>query len=188
MVHVGHIVETEEGIKGIVTRKFAGINLMFSDGSFGYRTASELKVVGYADIKELFRQIEKANGYMEYLLTIPGTLNNLNNYIAAERTNRHKGAKMKADNEKIVIVAIRQCMMGVRIEKPVFMEYTWFEPSRRRDKDNISSFGRKVIQDALVDTGVLKDDGWKYVVGFSDRFEVDKNNPRIEIKIKEVVG
>ncbi len=96
---------------------------------------------------------------MEYLLTIPGTLNNLNDYISAERTNRHKGAKMKASNGDIVAVAIRQCMRGVKIEKPVFMEYLWVEPNRRRDKDNISSFGRKVIQDALVQYGVLKDDG-----------------------------
>ena len=93
---------------------------------------------------------------------------------------------MKADNGNIVAVAIRQCLRGVRIEEPVFMEYTWIEPSRRRDKDNISSFGRKVIQDALVNTGVLKDDGWKHVVGFSDRFEVDKASPRIEVLIKEV--
>ena len=123
---------------------------------------------------------------MEYLLTISGTLNNLNDYIAAERTNRHKGAKMKADNGNIVAVAIRKCLKGVRIEKPVFMEYLWVEPNKRRDKDNISSFGRKVIQDALVDAGVLKDDGWKHVVGFSDRFEVDKSNPRIEVLIKEI--
>ena len=108
---------------------------------------------------------------MEYLLTIPGTLNNLNDYISAERTNRHKGAKMKASNGDIVTVAISRCMKGVKIEKPVFMEYLWVEPNRRRDLDNISSFGRKVIQDALVDTGVLKDDGWKYVVGFSDKFD-----------------
>ena len=123
---------------------------------------------------------------MEYLLTIPGTLNNLNDYIAADRTNRHKGAKMKADNGNIVAVAIRQCMRGVSVKKPVFMEYTWYEPNKRRDKDNISSFGRKVIQDALVRCAVLKDDGWKYVVGFSDRFEVDKINPRIEVLIKEI--
>ncbi len=122
---------------------------------------------------------------MEYLLTIPGTLPNLNDYIAAERTNRHKGAKMKADSGNIVAVAIRQCLRGVRIEKPVHMEYTWYEPNKRRDLDNISSFGRKVIQDALVNAAVLKDDGWKYVVGFSDRFEVDKENPRIEVLIRE---
>lgn len=123
---------------------------------------------------------------MEYLLTIPGKLDGLNDYIAAERTNRHKGAKMKADNGNIVAVAIRQCLRDVRIERAVEMHYTWYEPNKRRDLDNVSSFGRKVIQDSLVQCGVLKDDGWKYVVGFSDRFEVDKANPRIEVKIIEV--
>lgn len=123
---------------------------------------------------------------MQYLLTIPGKLPGLNDYIAAERTNRHKGAKMKAYNGNIVSVAIRQCFRGVRIEKPVYMEYTWYEPNKRRDLDNISSFGRKVIQDALVQCGVINDDGWKYVVGFSDRFDVDKRNPRIEVLIREV--
>ena len=91
---------------------------------------------------------------MEYLLVIPGTLNNLNDYIDAERSNRYQGAKMKADNEKYVVVAIRQCLKGVRIEKPVEMNYTWYEPNKRRDKDNVSSFGRKVIQDALVNAAV----------------------------------
>ncbi len=119
-------------------------------------------------------------------MTIPGTLPNLNDYIAAERANRHKGAKMKADSGNIVAVAIRQCLRGVRIEKPVYMKYTWYEPNKRRDLDNISSFGRKVIQDALVNAAILKDDGWKHVVGFSDRFEVDKQNPRIEVLIREV--
>lgn len=123
---------------------------------------------------------------MEYLLTIPGMLNNLNDYIAAERAHRQKGAKMKASNGDIVAVAISQCLRGVRIERPVFMKYLWVEPNRRRDLDNISSFGRKVIQDSLVDAGVLKDDGWKYVVGFSDSFEVDADNPRIEVRIREV--
>lgn len=122
---------------------------------------------------------------MEFLLTITGTLPNLNDYIAAERTNRHKGAKMKADSGNVVAAAIRQCLKGVRIEKPVYMEYTWVEKNKRRDLDNISSFGRKVIQDALVDAAVLKDDGWKHVVGFSDRFDVDKENPRIEVRIIE---
>ena len=123
---------------------------------------------------------------MEYLLTVPGMLNNLNDYIAAERAHRQKGAKMKASNGDIVAVAISQCLRGVRIERPVFMKYLWVEPNRRRDLDNISSFGRKVIQDSLVDAGGLKDDGGKYVVGFSDSFEVDADNPRIEVLIREV--
>ena len=43
-----------------------------------------------------------------------------------------------------------------------------------------------MIQDALVNKGVLKNDGWEHIVGFSDRFDVDTQNPRIEVLIREV--
>lgn len=66
------------------------------------------------------------------------------------------------------------------------MKYKWFEKDRRRDLDNISSFGRKVIQDALVKTRVLENDGWRHIVGFSDEFYIDKKSPRIEVEITEV--
>lgn len=123
---------------------------------------------------------------MKYLLTIPGRLDNLNDYITAERANKYKGAQMKADNETIVIVAIRRCLRGIELRKPVHMHYRWYEKNSRRDKDNISSFGRKVIQDALVKSGVLQNDGWKNIVGFDDAFYIDKSNPRIEVEIVEI--
>ncbi len=123
---------------------------------------------------------------MEYLLVIPTRLNNLNDYITADRTNRYKGAAMKARNEVLVKVTIKQQMRSIRIERPVYMEYTWYERNKRRDLDNISSFGRKVIQDALVQTRVLVNDGWNEIVGFSDQFYVDAANPRIEVLIREV--
>ena len=66
------------------------------------------------------------------------------------------------------------------------MRYRWYEKDRRRDLDNVSSFGRKVIQDAVVQTHDLKNDGWKEITGFSDEFFVDADNPRIEVEIEEV--
>jgi Holliday junction resolvase RusA-like endonuclease len=123
---------------------------------------------------------------MEYLLTIPGRLDGLNKFIGANRSNSCAGNNMKKRNERAVSKAIENCLHGVKIENPVYMEYIWYERDMRRDLDNISSFGRKVIQDALVNAAVLKGDGWKYVVGFSDRFEIDKTDPRIEVKIKEI--
>lgn len=123
---------------------------------------------------------------MEYLLVIPGRLDNLNDFIRTDKASRYKGGEMKANNEKIVSAYISQCLRGVKIQKPVHMEYTWFEKDKRRDLDNISSFGRKVIQDALVNSGVLKNDGWKEIKGFSDKFLVDAGNPRIEVLIREV--
>jgi len=123
---------------------------------------------------------------LEYLLVIHARLNNLNDYISAEGASRYKGAAMKARNEALVKVAIKQQMRSIRIERPVYMEYTWYERNKRRDLDNISSFGCKVIQDALVQTRVLVNDGWNEIVGFSDQFYVDAANPRIEVLIREV--
>lgn len=122
---------------------------------------------------------------MEYLLTIPGKLPSLNEYIKAERANRYNAAKMKRDAEERIVIAARQRMRGVHITKPVELDYLWVAKDKRTDRDNIA-FAKKFVQDALVQCGVLEDDGWKYVVGFSDRFEVDKENPRIEVLIKEI--
>ena len=59
------------------------------------------------------------------------------------------------------------------------------EKDRRRDKDNISGFGRKVIQDALIKANVLKNDGWREIDSYQDWFAVNSKNPRIEILIVE---
>ena len=122
---------------------------------------------------------------MTYKLVISGRLNNLNDYTNACRTHRQKGGQMKHKNEQKVLQAIYEQLPRIRIRKPVTIAYIWYEKDRRRDLDIVSSFGRKVIQDALVDAGVLKNDGWKEIRGFSDRFAVDADNPRIEVEIEE---
>ena len=119
-------------------------------------------------------------------MLINGRLDNLNDYINAERSNRYKGASMKAKNQNVVLSAVYAQISGVHVQKPVWMSYRWYEKNRRRDLDNISSFGRKVIQDALVTAKVLPDDGWRYIKGFDDSFFVDASNPRIEVDIKEI--
>lgn len=123
---------------------------------------------------------------MEYRLVVPGKLHNLNDYISAERSNRYAGAHMKKTDQNIIFQQAKKQLRGIQLKKPVFMEYVWYEENRLRDKDNISSYGRKVIQDGLVKARVLHGDGWSHIEGFSDRFEVDKVNPRIEILIREV--
>lgn len=120
-----------------------------------------------------------------YRFTIPERLDGLNNYISACRTNPYQGAKLKAENDRICKTYIQLQLRGVQINGQAYMRYSWYEKDQRRDLDNISSFGRKVIQDALVECGVLKNDGWKQIVGFSDSFCVDKENPRIEVEIEE---
>ena len=116
-------------------------------------------------------------------LIIPGILPNLNDYISAERQHRQKAAQMKKQTEHIVMLTARSQLRKVKFDCPVVMRYSWYEPNRRRDKDNVSSFGRKCIQDALVRAGVLQNDGWGEIEAFSDCFFVDKKNPRVEVEI-----
>lgn len=92
---------------------------------------------------------------------------------------------MKRKDQSNVEWYIRSQLRGIRLKKPVRMEYRWYEPNRKRDLDNVSSYGRKVVQDGLVATQVIQNDSWKQVVGFSDSFFVDKKNPRIEVTIVE---
>lgn len=123
---------------------------------------------------------------MTYTLTIPGTLPGLNEYIAAERTNRFKAAKMKRESEDKIMHWANIQLRGVKFKRPVTMAYLWVEPSRRRDKSNISGYGRKVIEDALVKSDILENDGWAQIAGFSDTFEANKKYPRIEVTITEL--
>lgn len=119
-------------------------------------------------------------------LVIPVQFPGLNDLISAERTSRYKGAGMKRDAQRVVEMYAKKQLHGFRPGGPVWMKYTWYERNRKRDKDNISSFGRKVIQDGLVKAGVLKNDGWREIEGFSDRFRVDEKRPRVEVEIVEV--
>ena len=61
-------------------------------------------------------------------------------------------------------------------------KFTWYRVNRRSDTDNIA-FAKKFIMDAFVESGLIKNDGWKSVKGFIDIFEVDRANPRVEIEL-----
>ena len=120
--------------------------------------------------------------------TIPGRLNGLNEYTRACRANRYKGSKMKSEDQEYVGWQIK----GARL-KPhkgaVKIHYTFYEkPARNgamRDKSNISGFGVKVIEDALQEHGIIKNDNWEYMDEFWCTFIRVKDNPRIEVEIKD---
>lgn len=75
---------------------------------------------------------------------------------------------------------------GIHITRKVRIRYRWYEENKKRDLDNVSGFGHKVIQDALTQMHVLDNDGWANIIGFEDLFFVDNKNPRIEVEIEEV--
>lgn len=120
---------------------------------------------------------------MTQTFIIEGRLPSLNEYIRAERSGWQAANSMKHKYEKLVAGSA----MGLRaITKPARIHYTFFEKNRRRDKDNVAGVAHKIVQDALVKTGILVNDSWEYVVGFSDDFQIDSKRPRIEIELIEV--
>lgn len=123
---------------------------------------------------------------MEYRLTIYGRLPGLNDMIDADRRDRRAGNRLKQESQETIRMYILRDLKHLKIEKPVELHYSFYEPNRRRDLDNISGYAHKVTQDALVASGVLKNDGWANIVGMKDSFFVDARNPRIEVIMKEV--
>lgn len=125
-----------------------------------------------------------------------GDFVDLNNYIKAERTNRFMGAKIKREEtERVYWEATSQSMninkFNVRLVPkayPFNIDFIWYVPNLKKDPDNIAATGRKFILDGLVKAGVLKGDGMKYIKGFSDRFEVDRENIRVEVIISEIIS
>lgn len=119
-------------------------------------------------------------------LVIPGRLPGMNEAFEAARTNRHIEAKTRHDFENFIILCSKRCLNGWKPKGPVVLHYTFVEPNRRRDKDNVAGYAMKLIQDSLVKAGYLVGDGWAYIENFTFSWAVDKSRPRVEVDIEEV--
>ena len=70
------------------------------------------------------------------------------------------------------------------MKPPVLVGFEWVEPDMRRDKDNISS-AKKYILDALVVSGVIGNDNWRWIAGnLPDTYKVNKQEPRVIVTIE----
>lgn len=121
---------------------------------------------------------------MDFTFTIQGALPGLNEIIGAINKHRYAGAEQKKKEQKRCswsIVAGRVPTFSV----PVIFTFRWIEKDLRRDPDNICA-GTKFILDALVEMKKIPRDSRRWVKGIFHEFpEPDKQNPRIEITIKE---
>ena len=113
-------------------------------------------------------------------ITLLGEFTDLNTYIAAERSNRFMGAKIKKENTDNALKQLTKKQIFKNY--PALIKFAWFTPTTRKDPDN-TSFAKKYILDALVTKGILRGDTRKDIMAFHDRFEVDVKNPRVEIEI-----
>lgn len=120
-------------------------------------------------------------------VVIEGVFPTLNEFIDANRRRRGSwsgGNEMKQRDQHIIATYIRK-QHRKKLRYPVYFEYHFFCRSTRADKDNIAGYFHKIFQDAVVSCGLLPDDGWKYIDGWSDAFSVDKVTPRVEVTIYE---
>jgi len=118
-----------------------------------------------------------AKATCEILMKMPS----LNTYINVCRTNPYLASKFKKDLEN----EIGFYLTGLpRFEKPVKIDFTWIEDSRKRDIDNVAA-SKKFILDALVKYGVLSNDNRKHVTAFTDTFDYGKE-AKVVIEIQEV--
>lgn len=120
---------------------------------------------------------------------IPNGLPDLNQYIKAINGSRFTGNTMKQDMSNFVAYeAMNQTnhmtdFFGTIIV-PAFFEFHWYCKNKKKDKDNICGAGKKFILDGLQHAGVIAQDNWNAVIGFSDHFYIDSENPRVEVIIK----
>ena len=115
-------------------------------------------------------------------LIIPGELVDLNTYINAERANRYAGAEIKKKmTDYITLIAKR---LKTKIEPPVKIRFKWYTKNLRIDPDN-TAFAKKFVLDGIVKAGILENDSRRYIKGFTDEFDLDPEDPRVEVEIVE---
>jgi len=113
--------------------------------------------------------------------TIPGSLPTMNEIIAKSKQHPKSYSRMKKDFTALVMIHARNLP---KISKSDF-EITWYCKDKRKDPDNLIA-GQKFIFDGLTKARIMDNDGWSEVGNITHRFEVDKRNPRIEVKIYEL--
>jgi Holliday junction resolvase RusA-like endonuclease len=81
---------------------------------------------------------------------------------------------------------IKKQLEGLSLSPPVTITYTYYPPDKREsDLGNVLPIHAKFFEDALVESGYLPDDNYKYINQVIYKFgEVDKANPRVEIEIR----
>ena len=92
---------------------------------------------------------------------------------------------MKRDNTNLCTMYIKRAVAdGLKVDTyPIVVTFDWYAKNKRKDPDNIA-FGKKFILDAMQESGLIENDGFKQIWGFSDNFHIDKDRPRVEVRIE----
>ena len=103
-------------------------------------------------------------------------------------TYRNLHHRISNDAKKAYSEALREQLEGLVIQTPVEVTYKVFKASKRRlDKMNVISVVSKFLLDSITEYGCWEDDNDDYVKTETILpTELDRENPRVEINIKEI--
>lgn len=95
-----------------------------------------------------------------------------------------RNIKKKAMNQLLTQFLVEK---WPKFTRPISMQINWIERDCRRDRDNVSSGGTKILLDAMKQAGLLVNDSRKWIHDIKhDTSRIDKLNPCIEVEIEEV--
>jgi Holliday junction resolvase RusA-like endonuclease len=103
-------------------------------------------------------------------------------------TYRNLHHRISNDAKKAYSEALREQLKDLSIQTPVEVTYKVYKGSKRRlDKMNVISVVSKFLLDSITDYGCWEDDNDDYVKTETILpTELDRENPRVEIIIKEI--
>ena len=103
-------------------------------------------------------------------------------------TYRNLHHRISNDAKKAYSEALREQLEGLFIQTPVEVTYKVYKGSKRRlDKMNVVSVVSKFLLDSITEYGCWEDDNDDYVKKETIMpTELDRENPRVEIIIKEI--
>ena len=103
-------------------------------------------------------------------------------------TYRNLHHRISNDAKKAYSEALREQLRNLSIQTPVEVTYKVYKGSKRRlDKMNVISVVSKFLLDSITDYGCWEDDNDDYVKTETILpTELDRENPRVEIIIKEI--
>jgi hypothetical protein len=100
------------------------------------------------------------------------------------RSGMHLYARQRDLFYERVLVALSEQNVKLRGCKSAFFDIVYCAPNRKIEKDNIS-WVKKWLFDSLVRSGVMVDDRWDNIVGWTERFLVDARMPGIRLEMRD---
>lgn len=107
------------------------------------------------------------------ILRVFGRLPGLNELLAGSRNakgswNQYNALKAQWYGQIKLLLQAK----GVRPVGPGYFTFLFVEPNKKRDPDNLTAGGIKLLLDSLVGAEVLAGDGWSSVLGFVSYWQV----------------